>query len=241
MRKKYFVPLTTLIIIFIINITASFSQKLKSRSPNKLIGTISDINGSRVSNANVTIKGKEMVRTEKASEDGEYEFVLSPGVYQIEVGKAGFCTARRAPFIITSTTDARLNFTLASCPIVNSISIKNNKYEGETDYYQLPFKEEILPIIINKQKMSVLFQFNERSVEKNTIKYKGIKDGNSFSKVMVSFNLLTILANEIIYDKSDNSIKANGDVTIDDGKKSIHVESIEIKITSIEPPIKLIR
>lgn len=94
MRRKLFrhsVQLfaSLLLAVQVMPLTTTAAPRSKLR-PGKIKGQVVDINKARVFNALVIVDGVETHRRLVTDENGEFEILLPPGIYQISVDANGF-------------------------------------------------------------------------------------------------------------------------------------------------------
>lgn len=222
---------TTLIFVILLSATPLSIQSSKAEALGQVAGIVTDITGARVVHAKIAVEGDGVTYNADTGEEGEYSISLKPGAYRIEVRSIGFCTARRAPFRIERQTTAKFDFTLIVCPIVNRIIIENGKYKGETCGPEPPFKEEAFPIrSTSKSSLDLMVQYGERMEVNDQIKYEGYRTSIAYSGVTVTYNLLTIQAERVSFDKKDLALMAEGNVIIQDDKQRIEANAIVVSL-----------
>ena len=242
--------------ISIIAFTTSYGQSFTPKQTSQLSGTVVDMNESRVSDAAVTVEGEGLTRTVATSEDGTYKINLPVGTYRIKVARTGFCPAHRAPFGALPLSSIILNFTLIPCPIVNEITIKNDQYVGEKDRYKDPFKEEVFPLVHSTGRpLELLVRYGSRQEDQNMIEYRGTvvpyeahvdtprgsAHRDKYLGVTLSYNLLTIRADKVRLDSTTFRLEAEGNVVVEDGKRSDKGKRVFADLKTYEPRVELIQ
>jgi hypothetical protein len=211
-----------------------------AQATGQLSGTVTDINGARIADAKVAIEGDGTIRTVTTAQDGTYEVDLTRGIYRIRVSSPGFCPTRRAAFRFQSSTAVTFNFTLVVCALENVLIGENGKYIGEKDRYRMPFKEEVLPVkSASVFPLNLLIQYGERLKDKNVIQYKGFKIDSKCLGVIVTYNLLTIQADKVRFDKQTLKLEAEDNVIVEDGKQCSRAKKAEVDFNGREPIIRL--
>jgi hypothetical protein len=209
-----------------------------------------DIIGARVPNATVIVKGKETTYKVVTGEDGTYEIELPAGIYRISVNELrGFSSTRRAAFYLRPSTTTIFDFTLFS-PESVSVNYTGAKY-GEVldDGPRTGFKYEVFSLSRSAGvPLELMFQYGERKVEGSIIEYKAnvISYGESmygepYPGVVVSYNLMTIHANKVRFDRNLLNIEAEGNIFIEDGRQRIRAKRAEVQFKASEPIIKLFK
>lgn len=256
MKIKIWTISVLLSVISAITFATSSGQSFTSKQTVQLSGTVVDMNESRVSGATVTVEGEGLTRGVATSEDGTYKIELPVGTYRIKVTRPGFCPARRAPFDALSSASIILNFTLIPCPIVNEITIKNDQYVGEKDRYKDPFKEEIFPLVHpTGTPLELLVRYGSREEDRNIVGYRGavvayeaqadtptgsVRRGK-YLGVTISYNLLTIRADEVRLDPTTFRLEAEGNVVVEDGKRCDKGRRVVADLKTDEPRVELIK
>lgn len=221
---------------FAVNVIVLVAAPLRSsatQTAGQVRGTVMDTNEAGVSGAKLVIEGGGKTYTTSTTEDGTYNIELPPGIYRVKVSSMGFCPTRRAPFRLKSSARVALNFTLTVCPIVNSVAIVNGQYIGETDRYQDPFNEEVLPLAHpSSALLELLIRFKERRKDGNFIEYR---------EATVSYNTLTIRAQKVLLNPTTFRLKAEGSVIVEDNQRYIRVRQLTVDFRTDEPKLKLVK
>lgn len=213
-----------------------------AQATGQLSGTVMDINGARIADAKVTIEGAGTTHTVTTSEDGTYEADLTLGIYRIRVNSPGFCPTRRAAFNVQPSTAVTFDFTLVVCALENVLTGEDGKYTGEVHRYRMPFKEEEFPVkSASVSPLNLLIQYGGRLKKKNVIRYKGFKIDSKSLGVIVSYNLLTIHADKVRFDRQTLQLEAEGSLIVEDGKQHTQAKKAKVDFNGSEPIIKLTR
>jgi hypothetical protein len=239
---RLLILVTLLLVISCVALAAVQRRSPAVNVMGRISGTVVDVNESRIAGATVIIERIGFSRAIHTDEDGAYDVGLPTGIYRMKVSSTGFCPIRRAAFKVMPSTVIKFDFTLIVCPIVNNISILDGQYKGETDDYTPPFAEDLLAIdTLALPQPSLLIQFGERALVGNIIQYRGFKSDDKYIGVMASYNLMTLYADKLSFDKEVGLIKAEGNVILEDGKQQVRARRVEIVFKAGEPIIKLER
>ncbi|MCI0487464.1 MAG: hypothetical protein L0229_12795 [Blastocatellia bacterium] len=134
----------------------------------------------------------------------------------------------------------KFDFTLIVCPIVNTVTIAGEQHRGEIDYYEAPYKEELIPISHSTgSPFDISIQFGERSEAGNVVLYKGFKSDDKHLKVRVNYDLLTLYADHVRFNKKTRQLEAEGNVVFEDGNQRVHAKRAVITFKVDGPTIKL--
>lgn len=109
-----------------------------------LVGSVSDASGALIPGATVTIKNKETGATRSATTnaDGTYSIpTIQAGVYEVEVKKDGFRSARQESIEVSQNSVARFDVKLTVGQVSESVTIEANAALLQTDRAEV--KQEI--------------------------------------------------------------------------------------------------
>jgi len=221
--------LTFLGVIFSLAALSSEAQGVEERS--LLTGTVLDTNNSVIVGATIIVEGrgpKNPISTTTA-EDGTYSIQLSVGIYRISVNKAGFCRARRADFRLR-TSNTTIDFTLVVCPIVHSLILEDGKYKGEISRNQPPFKEDEFSIKPSSGSLNLVIQYGERIETEKAIHYKGFALSDRVFGVVASYDLMTLRADRLLFDRKSLRLRAEGNVVFEMGEKRTKALLVEVDL-----------
>jgi len=189
-------------------------------------GVVVDISNARIANATVTFGSGVDESNIKTQQDGTYSIMLKPGTYKISVSKPGFCPFRRAGFVLPERSSVRFGLQMWVCP---------------TDFPHFIQYAELDEVPHTNLKPLMLFGETEPQGELQHF-YGRITpdDGTGHARkypVVLTFNLLTVKADEIIYLSSDHTFKALGNVVWEDND-SIEPKAVdyaEVKLDGFTP------
>jgi Carboxypeptidase regulatory-like domain len=178
----------------------------------EVAGYVSDANGARVADANVTLQDHGREYSTLASNDGRYFFRVTPGVYWIRVTHPGFCEARRGDFYATLPSAIRFDFRLEVCP-----------YDDVRTRYEF----EVLPPVLESH-LRPLVLYGERTASSGVFQYKGpVISGRNYP-VDFTVGLLTVDADNLTYQERGHLVVATGQVSYQDQGQTLRGSRIEI-------------
>jgi hypothetical protein len=196
-----------------------------SASDGTLEGLVADHTGARISRAAVTLldqRGQQASRT-ITGPDGAYRVAVPPGIYTLTVNAPGFCILHRAPFQVQPRQTVKFNIELPVCPIIDCLPV-----EVEEPRPPPPSTDPLLPEcedIFAEDKIEVsadpeqslhvelLWGKKHPDAKSGTIRYEGFDTGSRLA-VILTYDALTIKANEIQVTRDPVVFKARGKVTI---------------------------
>jgi hypothetical protein len=195
-------------------------------------GVVTDSNEARLAKAKLIIERNHTATTVVTNDDGTFEADLSPGIYQITVGAQGFCRTTRAEFELKPSDSATLNFVLVDCALEYTLTFEGDKFKNDSDRYKMPFSEE--SFFLGSQsspQLNVFVQFGEREEGKGIVKYGGFKlSGGRSVGATLTYNLLTLHADTICFDRTTSQIQARGNVVVEDGRQTRHGNGVSVKL-----------
>jgi len=238
MRANHF-PSTVLIMLLILTINnAQPSSTLSGR----VEGTIFDANEAVVPNAKVIFQADGLKREAVTNEEGYYEIELPVGIYRVTTNSTGFCPSQRASFRVQPSSDTLMDLTLVVCPLANILKYDvAGTYVGEECRYIDPFANESFPITkISGIPLNLLIRYGKRQEEGSVLEYQGAKVENGVpSSVTVSYDVLTIVADKVRFDKQTFMLEAEGSVIVEDGKQRTRLASVKVNFKAKEPLVTL--
>jgi Carboxypeptidase regulatory-like domain len=188
-------------------------------------GTITDRLEAVVSGANVRFSNNQFRKVVSANEVGVYEADLPLGVYRVSADRLGLKTFGRPLVRASSPTTLIVNVTTyptrTSCDILvsNSSGALPTRGQWEEASKTLCGGEDSFPVPSGDgESLALYIQFQKRRATDGGYVYSGDKltTGDSLTPVFVEYNLLSLRADEIIYDMKERTIKANGNVVATD-------------------------
>jgi hypothetical protein len=186
-------------------------------------GTVTDVTDARVTKAEVTFEGSGQRFRTQTGADGTYSFWLQPGTYTIAVRHPGFCTTRRAAFLVREHSEIKFDFQLWVC------AADMGDFAHYSEFDHVPHTH-LKPVIL----------FGESHREGDLEQFSGpdFDDGLGHQRkypVVFSFNLLTVQAEKISYNPRKHIVTANGAVTWRSGADAGTGTKLEIKLDGLEP------
>jgi hypothetical protein len=165
----------------------------------------------RIPNAEVGSTGVEGRRRTTTTDKGSYPIDLAPGVYAAEIANSNFCPLRRGKFLATNTAEISIDFQLWICAsdasdTYNFVELDSAK---NTDLRRL-----------------VLYGRVRRDGDKQI--FTGATLGRIYP-VVFTFNLLTVEADELTYDRTEHVVIARGNVSWQDGKANDSASQLSAK------------
>lgn len=191
----------------------------------KIEGVVVDITDARIQNAVLTFaKGGREFST-KTGEDGTYSIELKPGKYTMEVTSGGFCTVRRAAFVLQQRSTVQFKLQMWVCPT-------DTQFIQYTEFDEVP-RTHLKPHVL----------YAEKKLQGNLLRFKGpntFDDGTGHARqypAVFTFNLLTVGAGEIVYDPTKHLLSAFGDVHWQNENKSGTSANLQIKLDGLRPSV----
>jgi hypothetical protein len=209
------------------SIVLSGKAGARGHAPGRVCGVVSDTNGWRVGDANVKFESPGGAHAARTNADGEYEIELPPGVYRVSVTSPGYFQMRRADVLISPAESVEINLTIfLDTP---ERVVRDGKVVG----LRLPFNNDSFDIPESRGHLQLLILYGERSKGQVDNRYKGARLANGVVvPVIVSYNHLTVRAEEALFNKKGLTLKATGNVIVEDGKRSTNCQSIELTFKS---------
>jgi hypothetical protein len=173
-------------------------------------GVVTDTIDGRVPKAVLVFEsGGQSYRVE-TGEDGTYALQLKPNTYTVSVTQRGFCRFRRAAFTATKGSRIRFDFQLWVCP-----SDANGRY----NFIEL----EAAP----HTHLKPLVLFGETHTEGTSQDFTGALLSERYP-VVFTFNLLTLRANKLRYERDNHLLWATGDVVWQDGTNEGSGQNVQV-------------
>jgi hypothetical protein len=190
----------------------------------RIEGVVVDITDARIWNATLTFgTGNRDYRT-KTRQDGTYSIELKPGTYSMKAESYGFCTLRRSGFVLQKHTTVQFNLQMWLCPTDTEFFVQYTELE------EIPHTH-----------LKPLVQYGKKNLQDALWHFRGPHtwdDGTRHSRqypAVFTFNLLTVQADEIVYDPARHLLSAVGDVRWQDENDSGAAENLQIKMDGLKP------
>ena len=172
----------------------------KSRTAQHVEGVVVDIADSRIWNATVAFENEGHKYSTQTKQDGTYSIELKPGTYTVSVSSMGFCTLRRAAFVLEKHTTVQFSFQMWVCPT-------DMKFIEYAELEKVP-GTQIEPLVL----------FGKRGTEGGVQRFSGPTTDNDGTlhprkyPAVFTFNLLSVQAEELAYDPNIHMPTARGNV-----------------------------
>ncbi len=225
------------ILVILAICTIGNAQKIGAPS-GSVKGTIFDSNEAVVQNVKVYFESDTLRRETLTNDDGDYKIELPVGVYRVTTNSPGFCASQRAPFRVQASSGNLLNLTLVVCPLANILTFdKDNKFVGEECRYIDPFQSESFQISkALDSTLTLLVRYGSRREKEDVVEYQGAEVKNGVpSGVFVSYDVLTITAEKVRFNKKTFLLEASGKVVIENGKQRKTLTDVRIDFSTKDP------
>jgi hypothetical protein len=247
-----FIRLTSLVLSTIIFAQISTAQSTGIRRPpmGTLTVMVMDITGKPVSGAHILLETNHAALEFATDQEGKYEIMLPADLYQVSIiSSKEFCWSRRAAFNLKPSNTTSLKFILIEYQSVVPEGSERELGEEFLDTAGLNIQYESVPLTRLKSTVPELgVQFGERIERKGYIEYRArlLYSGSSLfgdphPGVVASYDITTIYANVLRFNKNAFSLEAEGNVIIDDGKQLIRGKRAKLKFSSSTPVLELIK
>jgi hypothetical protein len=199
------------------------SAPLNKTDEAEVEGRVVDINNARVQETTLVFESEGKSQRTQTGPDGTYSVHLHPGVYSVSVSHWGFCKVRRAAFLADAGTTITLNFQLWVCPTDNT---------GKFNYLELVPEPEthLRPLVL----------FGETSMTNDSQAFSGAVLTQRYP-VVLSYNLLSVRADSIIYSAKTNSIVATGNVVLEEGKNTTVAAKAEVAFRGSKAEVNVLK
>jgi len=150
-----------------------------------------------------------------------YEFDLAPGIYAItsDRGYGYYFPFKRSSFHIESGATTMINV----LPSLRVLSI--GTVIGDKDVTELapePKYETLRLMGIPTPEVSLVIQYDHKLQRASSVEYKNA--ARPFSGVVVTYDALTVIADQVNLDKGTLRVEAKGNVIVEDGKTRTHTK-----------------
>ena len=212
-----------LALLFLVAISVESKKDLAT----KIEGTVVDINEARILNATLTFRTGDREYWTKTGPDGTYSIELKPGTYTMKAEHYGFCTLRRSGFVLQKDATVQFNLQMWVCPT-------DTEFILYTELEKIPHTH-LRPLVLYAQK----------EMQGKQIRFRGAttdNDGTGHPRqypAVLTFNLLTVRAEEILYDPSQHLVAATGKVFWQDENRSGTNPEVKIKLEGPKPKLSL--
>jgi hypothetical protein len=228
----------TILISFLVSVFVAFQiphadfGKIGSTPQARLKGVVADSNQARVSKAKVIVEGEFSKAVVITNDDGTYSVDLAPGLYSLTVISPGFCSLMRARFELRPLTDVEMNLTLVDCALDNVMTLRNEIFIDSKDQYNAPYKEE--SVVLSSEPSSQFdlhVRFGKRAEIKDAVRFQGFSlSGDRQVGVTVTYNLMTLRAEQVCLNKATGELEAFGNVVVADGSRTLNGTRVSVKL-----------
>jgi subtilase family serine protease len=228
--KQYY--LIVLLLIFGLVIIDTKGNVPSIEKEGLLKGRLVDINKAILPGETIVISNKTNSWEVKTDLLGEYQINLPIGIYQITVKSPGFFPFQRASFQINENSSAVIDIQLIPtneiiCELVVDSEDKEIKAANSLN---LNYDEFITDCFIGNSNLNLIINFSNKQENKQLIEY---------TRVVLSYNLFTVYADKMIFDKKSLLLKASENVVVREGEHNENLDVLEVKFGSCEPKIIL--
>ena len=132
----------------------------RGHAPAKIEGVVVDVTGARIQNAVLIFANETREFSTKTGGDGTYSIELKPGKYTMEVTSGGFCTVRRAAFVLRHRSTVQFNLQMWVCPT-------DTEFIQYTEFEEVP-RTHLKPHVL----------YAEKNLQGNLQRFKGPNNSN---------------------------------------------------------------
>jgi len=184
----------------------------------RLHGTIFDESGAVLPGSEVILRSDTETYSASTRAVGTYDIELPTGIYQMNVVKPGFCY-RRASFRM-ATAPLTINAYVPTCAIAQVATIADGM-STVRDELRPSFSEQEVSIPgQDLSQLKLLITYRNRDKDADITTYSGYVFSGATSRVIVTYDCLTIYATKVRFDHRALRMYAEGGVTIEDGRQS---------------------
>jgi hypothetical protein len=147
----------------------------------------------------------------------------------------GFRPYRRPLFRVTSSTTLDFDVTLrdfASCDVLvfnNSGKVSSEEWVAAQN--EACLREDMLAIGSMRAPFQLSVRYGRRALKGKRYSYEGEKNGSVEIPVFVAYNLLTLQADEVVFDSGKKTIAASGNVVFVDEPDTVRrADSMTFKV-----------
>ncbi|HBB97554.1 MAG TPA: hypothetical protein DC054_19405 [Blastocatellia bacterium] len=197
----------------------------------KLIGTVAEIHDSLMPGVLITIDSGSKKFTTTSDEFGSYEFSGIPGgVYHITTEKPGFYDLRRASFVLERGKTTKMNLVLLQQFISIALALDGSGAKYRASTLPAPKYEILYPSSPKDSALEFLVRFTTRRASRSVITYRNAE---------LSYDALSIYADRLIVDRKTLHVRAEGNVTIDNGSQRRKFNGAEAEFSVGESQLKI--
>ncbi|GAC1664198.1 MAG: hypothetical protein NVS9B4_19510 [Candidatus Acidiferrum sp.] len=210
----------------------------------EVTGTITNFLGQRIPGINVMFSSRGQELLVKTTESGRYSIKLAPGLYTVVVQQGSdFCGMRRSNFILERHQRLYIDFELFLCGIIDmaeqfdekGLPVRVNMEEVYRKHVGYDYEE--LPAL-DIPNLKPLVEFGGRR-EHGAVEYTGLIQQGHYVRPVLTYNAWTLRANSIKYDRTTQTVSAEGDLIWQDGKTTQTGKSMKILFRGRPQAIKI--
>jgi hypothetical protein len=209
--------LSILLLSVLICDLGSLAQPIDEASA-EVTGVVTDILDGRIPKAVLIFESGGQSYRVGTGLDGAYSIRLKPNTYTVSISYSGFCRFRRAAFMVKKNFQIRFDFQLWVCA-------------SDSSYNFI----ELQPVPNTRLKPLVLF--GETHTEGTIQTFTQVVLMAEKYPVVLTYNLLTVRANHLSYERSKHLLWAEGDVIWQNGKNEGRGKSVQIWLNGREPKV----
>jgi len=189
----------------------------------KVEGVVLDINDARIWNATLTFGNGVRDLSTKTRQDGTYSIELKPGTYTLEVKSYGFCTLRRSAFVLQKHSTVQFNLQMWVCPT-------DMEFIQYIEFDEIPHTH-LKPVVV----------YAKKELQGELQRFRGPNDFADLTghprqyPAIFTFNLLTVQAEELVYDPTKHFLNAIGNVHWQDANNSGTSANVQIRLDGLKP------
>lgn len=194
-------------------------------------GEIADASGGAVPGITIWFQSKLLDKTVTANNAGAYQADLTLGDYSM-LARSRFLMMHRKRFRATSPTTLTVKGIAYPMRLTCDLMWGPNHEQNEDMAKQLCGGEDSFQIPSENGASSPLYiQFERRKRTNEGYVYSGDKlAGDLLTPVFVEYNFFSLQADEVIYDVKSRTIKANGNVSIEDDSGKRRANSMTFRM-----------
>jgi hypothetical protein len=223
MRERVGQPPMKFVWVLLVAICVSTGGGTIHRDPSqtaaRIVGIVTDFDGGRVPDVEIHFRGVQDQRRIRTKDNGSYSIDLAPGVYAAEIVNKNFCPLHRGKFLATTTSEMRIDFQLWICASDSS---------GTYNFVELDSVKntDLRPLVLYGR----VCRNGDRQI------FTGAILGRIYP-VVFTFNLLTVEADELTYDRTNHVVTARGNVSWQDGNTSASASQLSVKLDGLKPQL----
>jgi len=218
------------------------SQTDKEEARSVVVGTVTDGYGAVVPKTKVSFIQQGIATVVATSDAGEYEARLSPGAYSISTEKWGFCPLRRSELELRPSMKVRIDLSMVSCGIADHVDVSvKGPIKREWASHSPPHEYDSFPVRRAKgTALNLVIRYVSRVKVGSRVEYSGSQPPSSTEpvRVVVTYDVMTITADQVIFDKRRVELCARGNLVVQDGARINRPPSVTLRFQDGRPTLK---